>query len=63
MKEFLENLKNLGLILGVSMLLFLADGYGTGSYDGNVFFLFFMGAVFGQGVGHMRGKNEAWYRG
>ncbi|MGD7023677.1 hypothetical protein ACQCVK_13835 [Rossellomorea vietnamensis] len=58
MKEFRESLKNAGIILGVSMLVFFAAGYGSGSYNWNTFYLFFMGAVFGNSVGFMRKKQN-----
>lgn len=58
MKEFRENLRYVGIILGVSMLIFLAEGYGSGSYNWNIFYLFFMGAVFGNSVGLMRNKQS-----
>ncbi|MGM0846632.1 MAG: hypothetical protein ACQEUT_16780 [Bacillota bacterium] len=57
MKGFRENLRYVSIILGVSMLLFLATGYGSGSYNWNTFYWFLMGAVFGNGVGMMRNKQ------
>ncbi|WP_113928899.1 hypothetical protein [Bacillus sp. P14.5] len=58
MKEFRESLKYAGIILGVSMLIFLAAGYADGSYNWNTFYIFFMGAVFGNCVGLMRNKQN-----
>jgi hypothetical protein len=56
--EFRKNIKYAGLILGVSLLIFLATGYGNGSYNWNTFYLFFMGAAFGYGVGMTRNKKK-----
>jgi hypothetical protein len=58
MKEVWDNLKYAGLIFGVSLLMYLASGYGEGEYDSRVFILFFTGAVFGHGVGFMRNKKK-----
>jgi hypothetical protein len=57
-KEFRENLKYAGIILGVSVLILLATGYSSGSYNWNIFYWFLMGAAFGNGVGLMRNKQK-----
>ncbi|WP_456270967.1 hypothetical protein [Bacillus sp. AK031] len=58
MKEVRDNVKYAGLILAVSLIMYLAYGYGEGEFDSKVFILFFTGAVFGQGVGFMRNNKK-----
>ncbi|WP_421385226.1 hypothetical protein ACOJQI_10825 [Bacillus salacetis] len=58
MNEVRDNLKYAGLIFGVSLIIFLAYGFGKGEFDSAVFTLFFSGAVFGHGVAFMRERGK-----
>jgi hypothetical protein len=59
MDEVRDNMKYAGLIFGVSLIIFLAYGFGKGEFDSAVFTLFFSGATFGHGVAFMRGKKKS----